>query len=613
MESGSEPRTNSGSFLESISSKSRSETRGGNLLDGKSSSLSRSAKKRSRSLTSSKKLSHSLSRSRSHPNKIVLFNSDTFAQDILEFKKFEENPEDIDEDILPRLEEMVEDKIYDDNNQIDNNSSFYITNDIALSPFIKELTSVCYYPSEGNSDDYSSEKNQLYLFRDIETNQDYEINFLFKDASTDCGTHSTVEWVFTYYKPTQSDNIIVNTFLNMIKNLLRHLSDLEPIYGNFIMKYKDEQGKNSEMIIAKPEKRVLYHKPNTNLYYLLTQMYDRPFTIDDACSVFQMTFSSKCENIMEVMIALLTDTLKSIPSFSSYIDAKLDILLNVQNCVDNLIDNYNKNASEYKLDTSTNSQIIKNYLCLILFKIKIYYEFKNATKPAKYLKNLLFFNSRHSNYVLYTDLKKKVEQVFNVDQSVAISIIKKIIFQPDILKQINTSEIKIRKGALSLSNTLDKSNKNYGDPVYSLVSYFDFFEEPIDDDTNIDDDSGTIIKYDWLEYKKYDDYSAKMELKDDIILVECRIFQKLLSSYVYSIADEELKEQMKSGACNILTNRFSPDVSSLSIANLKKIVELHGNHNLGFGLKSNRNRKTKKIKKTYKNRKTQKREIKKMK
>ena len=584
MESNSKSNTititniNSGSLLDI---NSRSETIGGNLLDGKSSSKSHSP--------------------RSRPNKIVLFNSDTFAQDILEFKKFEENPEDIDEDILPRLEEMVEDKIYDDDNQIDKNSSFYITNDIAMAPFIRELTSVCYYPSEGNSDDYSSEKNNLYLFRDIETNQDYEINFLFKDARTDCATHSTVEWVFTYYKPTQSENIIINTFLNMIKNLLRHLSDLEPIYGNFIMKYEDKQGVKSEMIIAKPETRVLYHKPNTNLYYLLTQMYDSPFTIDDACSVFQMTFSSKCEHIMEVMISLLTDTLKSIPEFSSYIDKKLDVLLNIQKCVDDLIDNYNKNASEYNLDTSTNAQIIKNYLCLILFKIKIYYEFKNAAKPAKYLKNLLFFNSRHSNYVLYTDLKKKVEQVFNVDQSVAISIIKKIIFQPDILKQFSSSEIKIRKGALFLTNTLDKSNKNYGDPVYSLVSYFDFFEEPVDDDTNLDDDD-EILKYDWLEYKKYDDYSAKMDLKDDIILVECRIFQKILSSYVYSIADEELKEQMHNGSCNILTKRFSPDVSSLSIANLKKIVELHGNHSSGLGLKSKQksksNRKSKSKRKT---------------
>jgi hypothetical protein len=177
--------------------------------------------------------------------------------------------------------------------------------------------------------------------------------------------------------------------------------------------------------------------------------------------------------------------------------------------------------------------------------------------------------------------------MFNVDSSVAIDIIKRIVFQPEILKQMNSSEIKIRKGALSISNTLEKSNKNYGDPMYSLVSYFDFFEDPIDNDTNVDIDD-EIIHYDWLEFKKYDDYSAKMELKDDIVLVECRIFQKILSSYVYSIADEELQEQMTNGACNILTNNFGPDVSSLSIANLKKIIELQGSSNLGLGLKKTR-------------------------
>jgi hypothetical protein len=393
----------------------------------------------------------------------------------------------------------------------------------------------------------------------------------------------------------------------MIKNLIRHLSDLQPITGNFIMKYKDDQGKDSELIIAKPEQRVLYHKPDTNLYYLLTQFYDSPFTVDDACSVFQMTFSSKCEHIMEVMISLLTDTLKSIPTFSAYLDTKLNSLLTVKNCVDELIDSYNKSDSEYKIHEG--DEIIKNYLSLILLKLKVYYEFKNAAKKPKYLKNLLFFNSRHSNYVLYNNLKNHIEKMFNVDSSVAIDIIKRIVFQPDILKQISSPEIKLRKGVFSISNTLDKSNKNYGDPVYSLVSYFDFFEDPVDDDTNLDDDD-EILKFDWLEYKKYDDYSAKMELNDDIILVECRIFQKILSSYVYSIADEELQQQMTNGACNILTNNFSPDVTSLSIANLKKIIELHGSSNLGLGLK--KRRKTRKTnKKPHK--KTKKRKIKKMK
>ena len=521
-------------------------------------------------------------------DEIILFNSDTARKDILEFKKFEENPEDIDEDIIERLEEMVEDKMYDDNGKVDKNAVFHITNDIAMSPFIKKLDTVCHYPSDekikthsftaDNAEDHTEEKNDLYVFRDTKS-KEYKIQFLFSDTTTNCSTHSNVEWVFTYYKPQRNKNIIVDTFTNMIKNLVRHLSDLKPINGNFIMKYMDGNGEQKELIIAKPEKRVLYHKPDTNLYYLLTQVYDKPFTIDDACSVFQMTFSSKGENIMKVMIALLTETLKSLPVFSTYITANLDVLLSIQKCVDELVDNYNKTATKHKLVANRQQNkiridIIKNYLCLILLKITRYYVFKNADKPVKYLKNLLFFNCRHSNYVLYVALKRKIEKMFDVKSGVAIDIIKKIVFQPDFLKQIIPPDIKLRKGALSASNTLEKSNKNYGDPLYSLVSYFDFFEEPVDNESNRSINSGKILNYDWLEYKGIDDYSAKMDLKNDIALVECRIFQKLLSSYVYSIADTELKEQMTNGSCNILTNHFSPDVSSLSIANLKKIIEI---------------------------------------
>jgi hypothetical protein len=517
----------------------------------------------------------------------VLFNSDTARKDILEFKKFEENPEDIDEDIIDRLEEMVEDKMYDDNGNIDKDAVFNITNDIAMSPFIKKLDSVCHYPSDeivksntvtdGNID-YSNEKNELYIFRDNK-GKDYKIHFLFANKNQDCATHSNVEWVFTYFKPKRSNNIIINTFLNMLKNLLKHLSDLRPIKGEFIMKYKDENGNDEEVVIAKPEQRTLYHKPDTNLYYLLTQVQEKQFTIDDACSVFQMTFSCKGENVMTVMIALMTDTLNSIASFNTNISSKLVILINLKLCVDELLDSYNKTETKYKFvaDRKQNQiriDIIKNYICLILLKINRYYEFKNAAKPTKYLKNLLFFNSRHSNYVLYMALKKKIEKMFNVKSSTAINIIKKLLFQPDILKKMFSQDIKFRRGIFSMSNTLEKIHKNYGDPNYSLVSYFDFFEEPLDDNSNRSVFTGKILNYDWLEYKEIDDLSTKMDLKNDIVLVECRIFQKLLSTYIYSIADAELKNQMKNGSCNILTNHYEEDVSSLSFSNLKKVVEI---------------------------------------
>jgi hypothetical protein len=71
-----------------------------------------------------------------------------------------------------------------------------------------------------------------------------------------------------------------------------------------------------------------------------------------------------------------------------------------------------------------------------------------------------------------------------------------------------------------------------------------------------------------------------MELNNDIVLIECRNFQRLLSLHVYNMADEELKQQMKTGACNILTKHIGEDVSSMSVANFKKIIELYNKSRL---------------------------------
>jgi len=61
-----------------------------------------------------------------------------------------------------------------------------------------------------------------------------------------------------------------------------------------------------------------------------------------------------------------------------------------------------------------------------------------------------------------------------------------------------------------------------------------------------------------------------MELKNNVVLVECRNFQKILALYVYNMADTTLRKQMTRGACNILTEHIGSDVSSMSIANFKK-------------------------------------------
>ena len=194
-------------------------------------------------------------------------------------------------------------------------------------------------------------------------------------------------------------------------------------------------------------------------------------------------------------------------------------------------------------------------------------------------------NCRHGNYELYSELKKHIQIAFGVDATDAITIIKAVVLQPETMNTMVIPEIqnKLRKGVFSASNMLEKTNSHYGDPIYSLCSYFDFFENPLTDDvpktlssgeSNLTSNEETDDTYDWLEYQEIDVNSTRMALKDGIVLIECRNFQDLISMFAYTIADKELKEQMKNGACNIITNHYSEDVPALSIWNFKKIIEI---------------------------------------
>jgi hypothetical protein len=48
-----------------------------------------------------------------------------------------------------------------------------------------------------------------------------------------------------------------------------------------------------------------------------------------------------------------------------------------------------------------------------------------------------------------------------------------------------------------------------------------------------------------------------------------------MNTYIYSIADAELKNEMTKGICNRMTNAFKPDIPIISIKSLKKFISLH--------------------------------------
>jgi len=97
-----------------------------------------------------------------------------------------------------------------------------------------------------------------------------------------------------------------------------------------------------------------------------------------------------------------------------------------------------------------------------------------------------------------------------------------------------------------------------------LISYFNFFEDPIDEISN-----------DWLEYSGIDVYSSTSDIKNDVVLCEVRSFARNMNTYIYNIADDELKNDMTNGICNRMINVFKPDTNGISIKSLKRFVGLY--------------------------------------
>lgn len=510
----------------------------------------------------------------------------------------------IDADISERNEEQPTAKLYSFDNGEEPGSLypdavFNITNDISKPKFNKTLSTLCKHLDKDYPEDNfpTDVKNELYKYKCAETGKEYDIHFKFKeDTAKKCSNFTNVEWVVTYYKPRQSNNIILDTFLNMLRNIVNHMDNLKPIPGEVIFNNPSKEGEE----IVVPGRYMLYRK-NKRLYYLQTDQVtsqENISNIDNVCSKIQMTFSAKAEDIIDVILHMTTDYTgfsRSIPGMSDYFKNVVEIIKHIEKCVDKLYDyftvsNILTRDEKIKLrNKKTEVKQLKTYMFLILFKINrfYYYIFYNelVTQTYTYLKSLLTFNSRHINYALYKEIKEKLKDILDIhdDNSRIVQLVKELFLQPEILidyliddtfKEDEYKELIDTSLIFSKDTIVDKDKDIYGDPSFSLNSYFDFFENPVDNEKNKKRD-GSIKYYDWLEYAEHDVFSANMDLKNDIVLLECRFFQELLSSYFYHIGDRTLKQQMKNGACNkIFGQKGIPSTAGFSIANFKEIIKI---------------------------------------
>jgi hypothetical protein len=147
-----------------------------------------------------------------------------------------------------------------------------------------------------------------------------------------------------------------------------------------------------------------------------------------------------------------------------------------------------------------------------------------------YLKDLLSFSSRHLNYTLYARIKEIMAKHYGVSTTKELLA---VLYQPEILKQmyetdgIEQYESSEYKDAHVID--LPKRSKNYGDPMYSLRSYFAYFEDPV---TKKKGDPDYESKHDWFYDSGLDIYSTTFELKNDEVLIENRYFRFEISLWL---------------------------------------------------------------------------------
>lgn len=458
----------------------------------------------------------------------------------------------------PRAKPFVEvfnEPLYDEEHQVDENVTFQITNDIGETPFMDML-----YNFYCGKDKVS--KNKRYVFKPSQ-GKELEIHFTNKLKRMNCGAFSGVEFIGTYFKPATSRNVILLMFKEFCKRMIDHFSNLKEIKGDLLY-----VGDKTREKIGYLDHRVLYHKPNTNLYYLQTFDDEDPdvnqhFTIDDALFSPQTTFAVHAENLHEVLKSLSDVHIKTTSTHLEDIQEDMqNTLLVVQrayNCACKLLENHNKSHSSMKHKISihsVNGKRIINALMMIFYKMIVfnetYFPIRNVSSDS-YFKDYLTFASRHTNADYYAYIKNVMYEHFK--QLLSPEDVTKCLFsildQPTIVKQYMYQN----QARVFTFRPEGSQDPDYGNLRKSYMSYFDFLETPTR--RNNVNEAGELLFKDYLDYKGFDTQSTRFPLKDNVILIEFRgfvhelrlLFNKMnmqLNEEVYAgFSIKELKEFVK--------------------------------------------------------------------
>ena len=382
------------------------------------------------------------------------------------------------------------------------NVKFQITNDFSDDTFADLMRTKC--------EKIPIDKNDLFYVKTLD--KEYKITFT---TNTDiCEQFSNVEYVATYYKPKTSSNIIIEYFKDACKKIIDHLSDLQQENGRLLianLPTNDVLKKKTKFTTLVPLLS-LFHKKNTNLSYMSKSILT---TIDESIFVPQMTFKCHAIDLLDVMkqIVLNETEVKNPKSvFYDEMTYLYDFIIVIEEISEKVLQNAGINI------TDNTGKKLKLYLFLILYKIFVFINHNEEFQETTYLKDRLQFASRHHNLELYECMKELMEEHY--DNTHILDL-----FNQKILK-----ELYLDLPPSTAVAGLRLNDPNFGDPRFSILSYFEYFEEN---------------QSDWLVMNNYDIYSTTFPLKNDEVLIENRSFFKEIMMYLYDngiIKDENKSE-----------------------------------------------------------------------
>jgi hypothetical protein len=462
-----------------------------------------------------------------HPTKNILINTDTSIK-ILNEKINEGDAKIIDDNYISHvldklskeeLDQMEEDELeyyknfhyeesekfneyFFENQKINdkNNVQFQITNDYSQNKFVNNIFEEC--------KNLSIEKNNMYylkITKQNKTNSDvttksYDLNFLSDD--TQCNNFSCVEYVITYYNPEISNNIIINSFIDACKRIIYHLDNLHEYSDTKLYIAENDDAEN---YINIKDQLSLFNKLNTNLYYLTTE----PIRLNDITFTPQMTFRSSAINTVDILKEIIRneDSYKGHPKIYDNFNMSYKYFESLTDIANDMLSGVSININNEV------GRILHCYVFLILYKINTFItNLDYIIRGEDYLKDYLIFLSRHSNKTLHTRIKELIIEKYNIE------IFNKLFYQTKILKRLYVldNEGKIDKSVYE-KNINDKHHPNYGNPAYSLISYFEHIENN---------------EKDWLSMSGYDSFSNLFNLINDEVLLENRRFHRELALYL---------------------------------------------------------------------------------